>query len=610
MKKLFCLYFLVQSYLTFAQIEKVEPPFWWEGMQEPTLQLMLYGNNLAQYDLDVPSMRKINVHRVENSNYLFVDLDLTRKKSGELKINLIKDGKVHSSINYEIKTRDQHTNKESFNSSDVIYLLMPDRFANGDSSNDIHSSVSEKTNRNDKDGRHGGDIKGIIDHLDYLEDLGVTALWSTPMLEDNAPKVSYHTYAQSNVYRIDPRYGTNEDYRSLANALHQRNMKLIMDYVTNHWGIEHWMIKDLPSSDWIHQFEKYTNTNHRKEIHSDPYATNIDRNELLQGWFVPSMADLNQSNHYLLKYLSQNAIWWIEFAQIDGFRVDTYPYNNPKPMITWLEAIRKEYPNFNIVGEGWMHNSLHLSYWQEKSPIAAIQGFDSKLPSVMDFTLNDALVKAFNEKNSFWEHGTTRIYKNLQNDFLYSNINNVVIFAENHDTNRINDFYPKFKNYKQILSVLMTIRGIPQIYYGSEIGMTGKKQVGDGDIRRDFPGGWPEDTQNAFSENGRVSKQAKYYDFSKKLIQWRKTNAAIHFGKTLHYVPRDDVYVYFRYTDDERVMIIVNNNTLDQKISLNRYSEGIAGRTQAFEIISEAAFKLPKVLKIPAETTLIFELSL
>jgi glycosidase len=525
LKKLFCLFFLAQSYLTFAQVEIVEPPFWWEGMQESTLQLMLYGDNIAQYDLDVPSLKRIKVYRVENSNYLFVDLDLTRKKSGELKINLIKNGQVHSTFKYEIKTRDQHTNKESFNSSDVIYLLMPDRFANGDYSNDSHSSVSEKTNRNDKDGRHGGDIKGIIDHLDYLEDLGVTALWSTPMLEDNAAEASYHTYAQSNVYRIDPRYGTNEDYRSLANALHQRKMKLIMDYVTNHWGIEHWMIKDLPSSDWIHQFEKYTNTNHRKEIHSDSYATTIDRNELLQGWFVPSMADLNQSNPYLLKYLSQNAIWWIEFAQIDGFRVDTYPYNNPKSMITWLEAIHKEYPNFNIVGEGWMHNSLHLSYWQEKSPIAAIQGFDSKLPSVMDFSLNDALVKVFKEKNSFWEHGTTRLYKNLQNDFLYPNINNVVIFAENHDTNRINDFYPKFKNYKQILSVLMTLRGIPQIYYGSEIGMTGKKEVGDGDIRRDFPGGWPTDNQNAFSKNGRVSKQAKYYDFSKKLIQWRKTNA-------------------------------------------------------------------------------------
>ena len=487
---------------------------------------------------------------------------------------------------------------------------MPDRFANGDPSNDAHPSVKEQPNRNDKDGRHGGDIKGIINHLDYLEDLGVSALWSTPLCEDNDPRVSYHTYAQSDVYRIDPRFGTNEDYRLLADALHQRKMKLIMDYVTNHWGIEHWMVKDLPTSDWIHQFETYTNTNHRKEIHSDPYATVIDRKELLEGWFVPTMADLNQNNPYLLNYLIQNAIWWVEFAQIDGFRVDTYPYNNPRPMTLWLEAIRMEYPDFNIVGEGWMHNSIHLSYWQEKSPIAAIQGFDSKLPSVMDFTLNDALVKTFNEKNAYWEHGTTRLYKNLQNDFLYPDINNVIIFAENHDTNRINDFYPEFKNYKQMLSVLMTLRGIPQIYYGSEIGMTGKKEVGDGDIRRDFPGGWPSDEQTAFNQEGRTPKQNQYFDFSKKLIQWRKTNPAVHFGKTLHYIPHEDVYVYFRYTEEKRVMVVVNNNLENQNLQLSRYSEGIAGNTQALDVISGKSFSLPKVLEVAAETTLIFELNL
>jgi glycosidase len=322
------------------------------------------------------------------------------------------------------------------------------------------------------------------------------------------------------------------------------------------------------------------------------------------------MADLNQNNPYLLNYLIQNAIWWIEFAQIDGFRVDTYPYNNPKSMTLWLEAIRMEYPDFNIVGEGWMHNSIHLSYWQEKSAIAAIQGFESKLPSVMDFTLNDALVKTFNEKNAYWEHGTTRLYKNLQNDFLYPDIDNVIIFAENHDTNRINDFYPEFKNYKQMLSVLMTLRGIPQIYYGSEIGMTGKKEVGDGDIRRDFPGGWPTDVQNAFKHEGRTPKQNQYFDFSKKLIQWRKTNPAVHFGKTLHYIPREDVYVYFRYTEEKRVMVVVNNNLENQSLALSRYSEGIAGNTQAFDVISGKSFNLPAVLEVTGETTLIFELSL
>ena len=610
MKHLFSFLLLFFSLFGQAQVERIEPSFWWEGMKNSTLQLMLYGENLAAYSLNIPAIDNIEVHRVENPNYLFVDLDLSDQQHGIVEINLLKKGKVQTIIEYEIKVREQRPNISSFNAADVIYLLMPDRFANGDPSNDAHPSVTEQPNRNDKDGRHGGDIKGIINHLDYLEDLGVSAIWSTPLCEDNDPWMSYHTYAQSDVYRIDPRYGTNEDYRLLADALHQRKMKLIMDYVSNHWGIEHWMVKDLPSSDWIHQFETYTNTNHRKEIHSDPYATEIDRKELLEGWFVPTMADLNQNNPYLLNYLIQNAIWWIEFAQIDGFRVDTYPYNNPKPMKLWLETIRMEYPDFNIVGEGWMHNSIHLSYWQEKSPIAAIQGFDSKLPSVMDFTLNDALVKTFNEKNAYWEHGTTRLYKNLQNDFLYPDIDNVIIFAENHDTNRINDFYPEFKNYKQMLSVLMTLRGIPQIYYGSEIGMTGKKEVGDGDIRRDFPGGWPTDVQNAFKHEGRTPKQNQYFDFSKKLIQWRKTNPAVHFGKTLHYIPREDVYVYFRYTEEKRVMVVVNNNLENQSLALSRYSEGIAGNTQAFDVISGKSFNLPAVLEVTGETTLIFELSL
>lgn len=610
MKELISFLLLFISLFTQAQVDRIEPPFWWEGMKNSTIQLMLYGKDIADYGLKIPAIEKIEVHRVENPNYLFVDLDLSDQQHGIVEINLLKKGKVQSTIQYEIKTREQRPNLDSFSAADVIYLLVPDRFANGDPSNDAHRSVKEQPNRNDKDGRHGGDIKGIINHLDYLEELGVSALWSTPLCEDNDPRVSYHTYAQSDVYRIDPRFGTNEDYRLLADGLHQRKMKLIMDYVTNHWGIEHWMVKDLPTSDWIHQFETYTNTNHRKEIHSDPYATVIDRKELLEGWFVPTMADLNQNNPYLLNYLIQNAIWWIEFAQIDGFRVDTYPYNNPRPMTLWLEAIRMEYPDFNIVGEGWMHNSIHLSYWQEKSPIAAIQGFDSKLPSIMDFTLNDALVKTFNEKNAYWEHGTTRLYKNLQNDFLYSDINNVIIFAENHDTNRINDFYPEFKNYKQMLSVLMTLRGIPQIYYGSEIGMTGKKEVGDGDIRRDFPGGWPSDEQTAFNQEGRTPKQNQYFDFSKKLIQWRKTNSAVHFGKTLHYIPHEDVYVYFRYTEEKRVMVVVNNNFENQNLQLSRYSEGIAGNTQALDVISGKSFSLPKVLEVAAETTLIFELSL
>ena len=592
-----------------AQIEKIEPPFWWEGMQQKTLQLMLYGKDLGDYEIEILDRIPFERREVENKNYLFIKLNLAQQKAGKIKINFLQNGILISSFDYEIKAREARPNLESFNSSDVIYLVMPDRFANGNPSNDSHPSVTEQADRSNQDGRHGGDIQGILDHFEYLENLGVTALWSTPLCEDNDARVSYHTYAQSDLYKIDPRFGTNQEYRNLADALHSKQMKLIMDYVTNHWGIEHWMVKDLPTSDWIHQFEHYTNTNHRKEVLSDPYASEIDRKELLQGWFVPSMADLNQSNELVLNYLIQNAIWWIEFAQIDGFRVDTYPYNNPEPMVAWVKAIRAEFPNFNIVGEGWMHNSIHLSYWQENSPIAAIQGFNSKLPSVMDFTLNDALVSAFNEKNSQWNHGTTRIYKNLQNDFLYPETNQLLIFAENHDTNRINDFYPDVKTYKQLLSVLMTLRGIPQIYYGSEIGMTGKKENGDGDIRLDFPGGWKSDVQNAFVKEERTPKQNEYFEFTKKILQWRKTNQAIHVGKTLHYVPEKDVYVYFRYTQEQRVMVIVNNNPSYQILNLDRFKEGIAGKKGGYEISTANSFTFDRTIEVPASTTFIIELN-
>ena len=602
------LLFLV-SLTTNAQVERIEPPFWWEGMNNNKLQVLIYGEKIAGYTVKSKGMDLVNVERVENENYLFLNFNLSFQKAGLYYIDLYDaDRKTHS-FSYEIKSREKRKKSSSFNSSDVVYLLMPDRFANGNQSNDSHPDLTEKVNRNEQDGRHGGDIEGIIKNLDYLNELGITTIWSTPLCEDNDPKVSYHSYAQSDVYRIDPRFGTNKDYKRLAENLHQRGMKIIMDYVTNHWGIEHWMIKDLPTKDWIHKFDKYTNTNHRKEIHSDPYASLKDKKELIQGWFVPTMADLNQSNPLLLKYLIQNAIWWIEFANIDGFRVDTFPYNNPKPMVEWVKSIRNEYPNFNLVGEGWMHNTIHLSYWQENSPIAKIQGFNSFLPSVMDFTLNDALVNSFRERNSNWEKGMTRIYKNLQNDFLYPNINNILIFAENHDTNRINDFYPELKDYKRMMSVLMTIRGIPQIYYGSEIGMTGKKENGDGDIRRDFPGGWLSDNKNAFLKEDRTPKQNNYFDFTKRLINWRKSNPAIHQGKTLHFTPQNDVYVYFRFLDNLRVMVIINNSSEDQIISLNRFEEGLNGKYNGIDILSDNKITLGKSLEIKAGIARIIELN-
>lgn len=595
---------------SWGQLERVEPPNWWANMHDSSLELLLYGENIAGYTLEREKHPNIvEIKKVENPNYLFLELDLSDQVPGEIIFHFEHSLLPNFTYNYPIFKRDKGSReRKSFDSSDVIYLIMPDRFANGDTNNDSVEGLTDTYNRKDKDGRHGGDIKGIIDRLDYIDNLGATAIWSTPLCEDNDAQVSYHTYAQSDVYRIDPRYGTNADYRKLAEELHKRDMHLIMDYVTNHWGIEHWIVKDLPMQDWIHQFSTYQNTNHRKEIFSDPYAAQKDYDLLTQGWFVPSMPDLNQSNPFVLNYLIQNAIWWIESAALDGFRVDTYPYNDPKPMVKWVNAITTEYPNFNVVGEGWMHNTIHTSYWQENSAVAALNNFNSGLPAVMDFPLTDALTVAFKENNSFWESGTTRFYKNFQNDFLYPNINNVLVFAENHDTQRLNEIYPTIQNYKQVLTLLMTVRGIPQIYYGSEVGMQGKKSVGDGDIRRDFPGGWEGDPINAFDRKKQTKAQKAYFSFTQKLLQWRKNKTVIHKGKTLHYVPQNDVYVYFRYDDKDRVMIIINNNKGKQSIPLNRFSEGINGNTSAFDVLNDNAFALKDALEIEGQSSLILEL--
>ncbi|HSP83963.1 MAG TPA: alpha-amylase family glycosyl hydrolase, partial [Gillisia sp.] len=493
-----------------GQIQKVEPPFWWSGMNTPELQIMFYGKNIAQYDIEAEKNVTVNnIVKTENSNYAFVTLKTEGLSEGTIKIDFKRNGKIAFSHNYEMrKRRENSALRQGFDASDVMYLIMPDRFANGNPGNDSHPSLTEKANRDYPGGRHGGDIQGIIDNLDYLDDLGVTAIWSTPMLEDNDPAYSYHTYAQSDVYKIDPRYGTNEDYKRLAREMHKREMKLVMDYVTNHWGAEHWMIKDLPSYDWINQFPGYENSNYRMTTQYDPNVSQRDLKYCVDGWFVRSMPDLNQRNPLVLNYLTQNAIWWIEYADLDGFRVDTYSYNDKEGIAKWTKSIMDEYPNFNIVGEVWMHDQAQISYWQKDSPVGAIQSFNSHLPSVMDFTLHNALMVIFDEEEATWDKGLIKAYENFVNDFLYADIDNILVFAGNHDTNRINEIYDNdVDKYKLATTLVLTTRGIPQLYYGDEIGMRGDKGKGDGDIRRDFPGGWQGDSNNAFNQTGRDKLQ-------------------------------------------------------------------------------------------------------
>ena len=608
MKKI--LFFLFASVSAFAQIDRVEPPFWYAGMTISSVQIMFYGKNIAQYDVAVSNNVVIeNIRKTENPNYVFVTIDTKNVPAQDL-VFTFKNGKKSITKNYSVKARRENSKfRKSYDSSDMIYLIMSDRFANGNPNNDTTKETTEKGDRKNPGGRHGGDIEGIIKNLDYIKQLGATAVWPTPICEDNDKQYSYHGYGQSDVYKIDPRYGTNEDYVRLSAELHKRGMKNIMDYVTNHWGIEHWMINDLPTYDWLHQFPGYARTNDRKTTQSDPNASKIDAKICVDGWFVKSMPDLNQSNPLVMNYLTQNAIWWIEYADLDGFRVDTYPYTDKESIAKWTKNITDEYPNFNIVGEAWMYTQAANSYWQKDSPISRIQSYNSNLPSVMDFTLQDALSKVFNEDNGTWTDGMIKVYDNFSNDFLYANTNNLLIFTENHDTNRFNEIYKNdFKKYQMAMTLLATVRGIPQLYYGSEIGMAGDKNKGDADIRRDFPGGWNGDSNNTFTKAGRNEEQNKFYDVTSKLFNWRKLKEVIHTGKTTHYIPENNVYVYFRYNEKESVMVVINNSNETQTFKTKRFAENIQSRQTGNDILTGKTVDLQNDIAIEGKSVLVLEL--
>lgn len=611
MKKIFGLLLLSCSF-AFAQADRVEPPFWWSGMQNPELQIMFYGKNIAQYHPSVSNNIVIkNVVKTENPNYVFVTIDTKNIPASELTFSFKNNkDKIAFTQKYSLKQRRENSaQRESFDSSDLIYLIMPDRFANGNPNNDTNKSLNEKADRNTPGGRHGGDIDGIIKNLDYLEELGATAIWSTPLCEDNDKQHSYHGYGQSDVYRIDPRYGTNEEYLKLSAEMKKRDMKLIMDYVTNHWGAEHWMYKDLPTYEWVHQFPGYSQSNYRMTTQFDPNASNIDTKQCMDGWFVPSMPDLNQSNPLVLNYLIQNAIWWIEYADLDGFRVDTYSYNDKVGIAKWTKAITDEYPNFNIVGEVWMHDQAQMAYWQKDSKIAAIQSYNSYLPSVMDFTLHDAIGAVFNEDQAGWDSGMQKVYDNFTNDFLYPDINNILVFAENHDTGRFNEIYKgDFNKYKMAMTLIATVRGIPQIYYGSEIGMAGDKGKGDADIRRDFPGGWTDDNNNAFTKAGRTAEQQKFFDFSSKLFTWRKNKEVIHSGETTHYLPDNNVYVYFRHNTKQSVMVVINNSNENRTFKTARFAENIKNYKSGKDVLSGKTVNVKEDITVEPKSVLILEL--
>ncbi|GGE95420.1 Glycosidase [Chishuiella changwenlii] len=616
MRKLLLAATLLSSF-AFAQIQKVEPMFWWKGMKNPEIQILVYGKDISKYNVELSDNIKIkDIQKTENPNYVFVTVNTNEVNKSSFKINIKKKNKIVDSYTYELKNRETNSaNRNSFTSKDIVYLIMPDRFANGDESNDSKKELTDKANRQVPDGRHGGDLRGIINNINYIQDLGATAVWLTPVNEDNQKQHSYHGYAQTDLYKIDARYGTNEEYRELSRELNKRGMMLIQDYVTNHWGSLHWLIQDLPAADWIHQFpdggEKgFKRSNYRTTAQFDSNVSEIDKKEALDGWFDSTMPDMNQANPLVLKYLTQNAIWWIEYAELGGMRVDTYPYNDKEGMAKWVKAITDEYPKFNVVGEAWMHSPAHISYWQKDSKIAEIDNYNSYLPSVMDFPLYNAIPKAVSEEES-WDKGMIRIYDNFTNDFLYPNVNNMFVFMENHDTERFNEITNGNVNeYKLGLALISTVRGIPQVYYGTEIGMRGDKSKGDAAIRQDFPGGWKADKQNAFTDNGRTAEQKQFHDFTAKLFNWRKNKEVIHSGKTKHFIPQNNVYVYFRYNDNESVMVIINANPEKQTIKLNRFAEALNGFTSGKDIISDKNLSISQSgeVTIEGKTSMIIEL--
>jgi glycosidase len=596
---------------SFSQkLERVEPMFWWAGMKSTELQLMVYGEKISAADVSLKyqGVELVAVTKVQSPNYLFIDLKLADNvQPGKFDIQFTAGKKVIATYNYELKVREKGSaTRTGFDGSDVIYLVTPDRFVNGNPNNDQVEGMREKPDRKNKDGRHGGDIRGIINSLDYLQKMGFTAVWLNPVLENNMTDFSYHGYSTTDFYKVDPRYGSNEEYRQLNDELDKRGMKLIMDMIFNHCGSEHWWMDDLPMADWINNFPEYKITTHRRTVNQDPHASEADRKAMVDGWFVPTMPDLNQRNPYMEKYLIQNSIWWIEYVGLEGIRQDTWPYPDKDMMATWTKQVLAEYPGFNIVGEEWTNNPAIVSYWQKGKNNA--DGYECYLPSLMDFPLQNAVSEGLRKQES-WAGGLLQIYESLANDFLYPDPYNLVIFPDNHDMSR---FYVQVGEdaalLKMGLAFFLTTRGIPQIYYGTEVLM---RHEGDehGNIRADFPGGWQGDKVNALTGEGLSKEQKEMQDYISKIQNWRKSKPVIHSGKLMHFVPEDGIYTYFRYNNDEAVMVILNKNETDKTVDAKRFSEMSKGYLSGREIITGKEIADISEIKIPAKSAMIVELA-
>lgn len=609
-----------------VKVDRIDPTNWFVGMKNPSLQLMVYGEGIASADVttDYAGVKVDSIVRLDSPNYLLVYLNLDGAQPGEMTLNF-KNGKQTKKVKYELKAREKRGEERiGFTNADVLYMLMPDRFADGDpSNNDIKGLNTYKTDRSQPSLRHGGDLEGIRKHLDYFKELGVTALWFTPVLENNSPdgngSSTYHGYATTDYYRVDPRFGTNEEYKRLCDEAHSKGLKVVMDMIFNHCGFEHPWVADMPSRDWLNTPEwldarkdktkpevndKYLQTSYKLTPIVDPYASKVDFKETVEGWFVPTMPDLNQENPHVMTYLIQNSEWWIETVGIDGIRMDTYPYADAEGMAVWMKTLGEEYPNFNVVGETWVTEPAYTAAWQKDSKIS---NSNSYLGTVMDFSFYDKINQAKREDTDGFTTGMNRIYNNFVYDYLYPNPSSVMAFIENHDTDRFLGNGKDSTALKQALAILLTVNRIPQLYYGTEVLMNGTKEVTDGNVRKDFPGGFAGDTHNAFTAEGRTRAENAMFTWLSKLLHWRQGNDVIVKGKQTQFIPYNGVYVIARQYNGKTVMTVVNGTRKQSALAVKRYAEVIGANTAATDVLTGKTVSLTDDVQLAPRDVMVLE---
>lgn len=586
-----------------------EPAFWWTGMKDKTVQVMINGDGVrdALPEINREGVRLDSVVRLDSPNYLLLYLNIgSDAVPGKFPITLV-NGKKKTRIEYELRARGakQYT---PFSSADLLYLLMPDRFANGNTANDDDATLNHpvKSDRENPNGRHGGDIEGITKHLGYIDSLGVTAIWLTPVLENDMPGGSYHGYATTNYYKIDPRFGTNDDYCNMIAEAHKRGLKVVMDMIFNHSGVCHKWMTDMPSKDWYNHTDGSVLTNFRLSTANDPYRSDYDYDRTTNGWFVPAMPDLNQRNPHLLRYLTQSSIWWIEYAGIDGIRMDTHPYADPEGMSKWLAAVLNEYPDYNIVGECWYGEAAGTAFWQKGSRLNTT-GIDSNLPTVMDFPTMMLARDAFKTQSTRLT-GLNAIYDRLALDYLYEDPQHVLTMLDNHDSDRFLLEMPENLGWwKQAFAFMLTTRGIPQMYYGDELLMHGSKEGSDGFVRRDMPGGFPGDKVNSFVDAGRTDMQREAWNFISRLANWRRGNEVISKGSLKHFMPENGVYVYERSYKGKRVVVMMNGTDSENVIDGTIYREIMPEGTTLTDILSGEKVTIAREMRLPARALYILQ---